>query len=123
MGRRKGGGLAALRHGLVNDAPSEALPWTSEASTAAYSRYSRMNGSSQQSAVRGILRLMAKSGIEFDLLTPEDQHASLPLTSAQEEELDRRLDDLEAEGPIGISPEQLRSSILRTYAYRGLSTP
>ena len=37
----------------------------------------------------------------------EDQRQSLPLTQEQEEELDRRLDTLDREGPVGISSEEL----------------
>ena len=32
---------------------------------------------------------------------------ALPLTSSQREELDRRLDELEAEGPIGLSWDEV----------------
>jgi putative addiction module component (TIGR02574 family) len=39
--------------------------------------------------------------------TPE----SIPLTAAQREELDRRLDDLEAEGPVGIPWDEVLSRI------------
>lgn len=64
--------------------------------------------------------MVARPALDLNLLTPEErldlieelweslsesQRAALPLTRAQEEELDRRLDDLEAEGPSGISPE------------------
>ena len=35
----------------------------------------------------------------------------LPLTEKQEAELDRRLDVLDREGPVGISPEELRERI------------
>jgi len=35
----------------------------------------------------------------------------LPLTEEQEAELDRRLDVLDREGPVGISPEELRERI------------
>jgi putative addiction module component (TIGR02574 family) len=34
----------------------------------------------------------------WDSLSPED----VPMTDAQTEELDRRLDDLDREGPVGI---------------------
>jgi len=72
---------------------------------------------------------MAKPAIDLNLLSPderldlieelweslsESQRASIPLTSEQEAELDRRLDDLEADGPVGITPEELRAKILRT---------
>lgn len=39
--------------------------------------------------------------------TPE----AVPLTTAQREELDRRLDDLEREGPVGIPWEQVLDRI------------
>ena len=35
----------------------------------------------------------------------------LPLTEEQEAELDRRLDALDREGAIGVSPEELRERI------------
>lgn len=72
---------------------------------------------------------MAKPAVDLSLLSPEErldlieelweslsasQRASIPLTSEQEAELDRRLDDLETDGPVGISPEELRANILRT---------
>ncbi|MEO7818546.1 MAG: addiction module protein [Actinomycetota bacterium] len=43
----------------------------------------------------------------------EDQRDSIPLTNTQITELDRRLDLLEKEGPIGFSPEELRERIKR----------
>jgi putative addiction module component (TIGR02574 family) len=39
--------------------------------------------------------------------TPE----AIPLTDAQREELDRRLDDLEHEGPVGIPWEEVLRKI------------
>ena len=72
---------------------------------------------------------MAKPAVDLSLLSPEErldlieelwesltasQRASIPLTCEQEAELDRRLDDLETDGPVGISPEELRANILRT---------
>lgn len=51
---------------------------------------------------------------------PSDMHAAdglgrdpkvLPLTEAHREELDRRLDDLEAEGPVGIPWDELVDQI------------
>jgi putative addiction module component (TIGR02574 family) len=36
---------------------------------------------------------------------------ALPLSAAQREELDRRLDDLEAEGPVGISWDEVVAQI------------
>jgi putative addiction module component (TIGR02574 family) len=41
----------------------------------------------------------------WDSLTPTPE--MLPLTSAQREELDRRLDELDLEGPVGIPVEQV----------------
>ena len=40
-------------------------------------------------------------------LTPE----AIPLTDAQREELDRRLDDLDREGPVGIPAEEVLSRL------------
>ena len=72
---------------------------------------------------------MAKPAVDLSLLSPEErldlieelwesltasQRASIPLTSEQEAELDRRLDDLETDGPVGISLEELRANLLRT---------
>ena len=57
---------------------------------------------------------MSEPAIDIDRLTPEQRLRLLeqiwdslsddevPLTAAQREELDRRLDDLEREGPRGI---------------------
>ncbi len=39
----------------------------------------------------------------WDSLTPDD----VPLTSAQRSELDRRLDDLDRDGPVGIPWEEV----------------
>ena len=41
----------------------------------------------------------------WDSLTPT--HDDIPLTDAQRAELDRRLDELEEKGPIGVSWEQV----------------
>ena len=41
----------------------------------------------------------------------EDERNSLPLTADQERELDRRLDGLEKEGPVGLSPDELRQRL------------
>jgi putative addiction module component (TIGR02574 family) len=43
----------------------------------------------------------------------EAQRDSAALTDAQRNELDRRLEVLEKEGPIGISPEELHERIKR----------
>lgn len=42
-----------------------------------------------------------------------DQRESLPITDDQRDELDRRLDLLDKEGPVGISPEELTDRIKR----------
>ena len=39
--------------------------------------------------------------------------AALPLTDAQRAELDRRLDELDAEGPVGIPWDEVLSRIRR----------
>jgi putative addiction module component (TIGR02574 family) len=41
----------------------------------------------------------------------DQERDSLPLTSEQEQELDRRLDALDREGPVGISSDELRRRI------------
>jgi putative addiction module component (TIGR02574 family) len=41
----------------------------------------------------------------------DEERDSLPLTSEQEQELDRRLDALDREGPVGISSDELRRRI------------
>jgi len=46
----------------------------------------------------------------WDSLSDEERE-SLPLTADQEQELDRRLDAMEQEGPVGISPDELRRQI------------
>jgi putative addiction module component (TIGR02574 family) len=43
----------------------------------------------------------------WDSLSDEERD-SLPLTGEQEQELDRRLDAVQSEGPVGISPDELR---------------
>jgi putative addiction module component (TIGR02574 family) len=62
---------------------------------------------------------MARPAVEIDGLTPEERLAlierlwdslsddDVPLTDAQREELDRRLDALDREGPVGIPWEQV----------------
>ena len=42
----------------------------------------------------------------WESLGPEEREG-LPLTSEQQAELDRRLDALEREGPVGISSDEL----------------
>jgi len=41
----------------------------------------------------------------------DEERDSLPLTLEQERELDRRLDALEREGPVGISSDELRRQV------------
>ena len=45
----------------------------------------------------------------WDSLSRESE--PLPLTEEQEAELDRRLDALDREGAVGVSPEELRARI------------
>ena len=59
--------------------------------------------------------------IDIDALTPDERldllerlwdslssdPDALPLTDAQREELDRRLDELDREGPVGISADEM----------------
>ena len=73
----------------------------------------------------GIFGLMSKPGLNIDDLSPEERlrlieelwdslnekPESVPLTNAQREELDRRLDDLENSGPEGIPWEQVLQQI------------
>jgi putative addiction module component (TIGR02574 family) len=69
---------------------------------------------------------MSKRAVDITALTPEERLSLLeqlwdslaerpeavPLTQAQRSELDKRLDDLEREGPIGIPWEEVLSRIL-----------
>ena len=41
----------------------------------------------------------------WDSLTPTPE--AIPLTNAQRAELDRRLDDLDREGPVGVSWDEM----------------
>ena len=62
---------------------------------------------------------MARTALDIDTLTPEERldlierlwdslsDDDVPLTDAQREELDRRLDALDREGPVGIPWEQV----------------
>ena len=64
---------------------------------------------------------MAKPALDIEKLTPAerlqlveelwdslcDKPEAVPLTDAQRAELDRRLDDLEREGPVGISWDEV----------------
>ncbi len=68
---------------------------------------------------------MSKRGVDIASLTPEERLSLLeelweclaaapeavPLTEAQRAELDRRLDDLEREGPVGIPWDEVLSRI------------
>jgi putative addiction module component (TIGR02574 family) len=68
---------------------------------------------------------MGKRGVDIASLTPEERlhlleqlweslaakPEALPLTDAQRAELDRRLDELEAEGPVGIPWDEVLSRI------------
>lgn len=68
---------------------------------------------------------MSKPEVDIGALTPEERLTlleqlwdsltttpeAIPLTDAQREELDRRLDDLEAEGPAGIPWDEVLSRI------------
>lgn len=68
---------------------------------------------------------MSKRGVNIASLTPEERLSLLeelwdslaaapeavPLTEAQRAELDRRLDDLEREGPVGILWDEVPSRI------------
>jgi putative addiction module component (TIGR02574 family) len=68
---------------------------------------------------------MSKPALNIGELTPEerlrlieelwdslnDTLASVPLTNAQRDELDRRLDDLECSGPEGIPWDQVLQQI------------
>jgi len=48
----------------------------------------------------------------WDSLSDEERE-SLPLTTEQQQELDRRLDAVDREGPIGVSPDELRNQVRR----------
>jgi putative addiction module component (TIGR02574 family) len=68
---------------------------------------------------------MSKRAVDIAALTPEERLSLLeqlwdsltatpeviPLTEAQRDELDRRLDDLEVDGPVGIPWEDVLSRI------------
>jgi putative addiction module component (TIGR02574 family) len=46
----------------------------------------------------------------WDSLSDQERE-SLPLTAEQGQELDRRLDAMEREGPVGTSPDELRRQV------------
>jgi putative addiction module component (TIGR02574 family) len=48
----------------------------------------------------------------WDSLSDEERD-SLPLTAEQDAELDRRLDALEKDGPVGVSADELRQQVRR----------
>lgn len=68
---------------------------------------------------------MSKRGLDIASLTPEERldlleelwdslgatREAIPLTEAQRAELDRRLDDLEREGPVGIPWDEVLGRI------------
>ena len=68
---------------------------------------------------------MSKPELDISALTPEERLSllerlwdslaatpeAIPLTEAQREELDRRLDDLEADGAVGIPWDEVLSRI------------
>ena len=68
---------------------------------------------------------MSKPRLDIATLTPEERLSlleelwdslaatpeAIPLTDGQRAELDRRLDDLEAEGPVGIPWDEVLSRI------------
>lgn len=68
---------------------------------------------------------MSKRGLDIAGLTPEERLSlleqlwdslaaapeAIPLTEAQRAELDRRLDDLDREGPVGIPWDEVLSRI------------
>lgn len=71
---------------------------------------------------------MRKPAIDVDRLSPEqklelieeiwesldeNERDRLSLTKEQQAELDRRLDALEKEGPVGLSPEEVRGALKR----------
>lgn len=69
---------------------------------------------------------MRKGGLDIASLTPEERLSlleelwdslaatpeAIPITDAQRAELDRRLDELDAEGPVGIPWDEVLSRVL-----------
>ena len=74
---------------------------------------------------REILPVVAKPALDLTKLTRDERLElleelweslsreidALPLTEEQEAELDRRLDALDRDGAVGVSPEELRERI------------
>ena len=66
---------------------------------------------------------MAKPALDIEELTSEERleligqlwdsldDGEVPMTEALRDELDRRLDDLDREGPVGVPWEQVRDSL------------
>lgn len=83
------------------------------------------SGRWQRNHKGGILELMSKPALNIGDLSPEERlrlieelwdslnetPGTVPLTNAQREELDRRLDDLERSGPEGIPWDQVLQQI------------
>ena len=79
----------------------------------------------QRTCKRGIFGFMSKPALNIGDLSPEERlrlieelwdslnetPGTVPLTDAQREELDRRLDDLERSGPQGIPWDQVLQQI------------
>lgn len=82
-------------------------------------------GGGRETRKRGIFEFMSKPALNIGDLSPEERlrlieelwdslnetPGSVPLTNAQREELDRRLDDLEHSGPEGIPWDQVLQQI------------
>ena len=68
---------------------------------------------------------MSQSTIDVEKLTPEDRlrllerlwdsldDSDVPITATQKQELNRRLDELESEGPLGIPWDEVLSRLER----------
>jgi putative addiction module component (TIGR02574 family) len=79
----------------------------------------------RENCKHGIFGFMSKPALNIDDLTPEERlrlieelwdslsetPGTVPLTNAQREELDRRLNDLERSGPEGIPWDQVLQQI------------
>ena len=69
-----------------------------------------------QSDIAKILNLPVEERLQlietiWDSITADP--SSVPLTDAQREELDRRLDDLEQDGPSGLPAEEVLAKLAR----------